>query len=88
VLLLAQEYPFSTQTQIVPALAALYNFIVIHDPEILQDEDEIEPNADDGWNSYHSAIPRDEQTRASERRDRIAMEMWEEYIARPPRRRR
>ena len=50
VLLLTQEYPFATQTQIIAALAALHNFIVVHDPgEIFELEEELETevNADD-----------------------------------------
>ena len=89
VLLLAQEYSLASQAQIVPALAALHNFIVTHDPsEISLQEVETEPNADDVWSTYQAAIPREERTRAGQRRDNIALAMWEEYNARSSRRRR
>ena len=32
VLLLAQEYSFATQAQIIPAFVVSHNFIVLHDP--------------------------------------------------------
>jgi hypothetical protein len=89
VLIIAQEYSFATQSQLVSALAALHNFIIIHDPgEIIQEEVHYEPAVDDPWNNDQGAVPRNERTRAAERRDRIAKEMWEEYVTRPQRRRR
>jgi hypothetical protein len=89
VLLLAQEYSLATQTQIVPALAALHNFIIIHDPsEISEHEVETEPNADDAWSNDQAAVPDEERTRAAARRDSIATAMWEEYVSRLARRRR
>jgi DDE superfamily endonuclease len=86
VLLLAQEYSFATQAQIVPAVAALHNFILAHNPnEELTTEDETEPNVDnedDDQGIHQAAVPYNERTRAGERRDRMAMEMWEDYIER------
>ena len=88
-LLLAQEYSFATQARIIPALAVLHNFIVIHDPnEISQHEVETEQSTDDAWSGHQAAVPREERTRAAAHRDGIAKAMWEEYASRPPRRRR
>ena len=93
VLLLAQEYSFATQAQIVPALAALHNFILIHDPSDISEDrldTEPEPNTDrdDTWSRNQGAVSQEERTRAAERRERIALAMWEDYIARRSRRRR
>jgi hypothetical protein len=89
ILLLAQEYPFITQAQMVAAVAALHNFIILHDPsEISSREVDTEPNVDDFWSMHQATVPREERTRAAERRDRIAMAMWEDYVARSTRRRR
>ena len=89
-MLIAQEYPFTNQMQIVSAVAFLHNFIVIHDPdEISVGEVETEGNTDDSvdrWSRHQSVIPQDEWARAAEHRDRIAQEMWADYIARPARR--
>ena len=82
VLLLTQEYSFATQAQIVPALAALHNFILIHDSnDISEDELELEaePVAGDAWSNYQVAVSREERTRATKRRDTIALAMWENY---------
>lgn len=42
------EYPIETQAQLVPALAALHNFIRIYDPD-----DNIEGIQDDNIGQYH-----------------------------------
>jgi hypothetical protein len=85
VLLLAQEYSFATQAQIIPALAVLHNFISLHDPgktSELELELETGSDADDAWSIHQAAIPREERTRAAKHRDRIASEMWKDYTAR------
>ncbi len=87
VLLLAQEYSFTTQTQLVAALAALHNFITIHDPSEICKEVEIETNTDDSRSEHQGAVPSEERIRAADRRDHIAMAMWEEYVTRSRRRR-
>lgn len=51
-------------------------------------EVETEANSDEAWSRHQAEVPREERTRAAERRDRIAKDMWENYIARPARRRR
>jgi hypothetical protein len=86
VLLLPQEYSFTTQTQLIAALAALHNFIIIHDSrDIYEEEVEFEMSTDDSRGEHQGAVPREEQIRAAERRDHMAMTMWEEYVARPRR---
>ena len=91
VLLLAQEYSLATQALIVPALAALHNLIIVHDPgdiSLHEDETIAGSNADDAWSTHQAAISREERTRANDRRDQLAMAMWNDYIARAARRRR
>jgi len=84
-----QEYSFATQAQIISALVALHNFIVVHDPsEVSPDEVETEANTDNPWSSYQATVPHEERTRATECRDHIAMAMWENYTTRLLRRRR
>ena len=92
VLLLPPEYPFTTQAQIIPALALLHNFIMHHDPgeishDDLDDEDGSEPGADDVEGALQATTSREERTRAAEHRDRIALAMWNEYSTRAPHRR-
>jgi hypothetical protein len=83
VLLLAQEYSFATQSQLVSALAALHNFIIIHNPgEISQKEVEDEQNGDNARSAHQGAVPSEERTRAAQHRKVIAKAMWEEYITR------
>ena len=61
VLLLAQEYSFGTQAKIIPAVAALHNFIIDHDPsEISWTEVEIEPDIDSAWGHHQAAVSRQE----------------------------
>jgi DDE superfamily endonuclease len=89
VLLVAQEYSFVTQTQLISAVAFLHNFIISNDPdEISIDDIETEGSWDDTWSRHQTAVPRDERARAAQRRDRIAEEMWANYTTRPARRRR
>jgi hypothetical protein len=45
VLLVAQEYPFATQTQIISAVALLHNFIIMNDPDKNSILDDVEPEA-------------------------------------------
>lgn len=89
VLVSAQEYSLAVQVQLVPATAVLHNFIITHDPDdISLDEEDTEPNVGEVWSDHHAAVHREERTRAAECWDRIARAMWDEFIARPPRRRR
>lgn len=84
-----QEYPFANQAKIVPAVAALHNFIVIYNlTKISRTEVESEINLDDTWSRHQATVSQDERSRAAEHRDCIAKALWEDYIKRPARRRR
>jgi hypothetical protein len=78
------EFPYVTQTRIVPALCAIHNFIRIHDVEEIENfpEDLVDPS----FNQQQSVsgmewqpASRAEQTRGKELRDEIALAMWESY---------
>jgi hypothetical protein len=85
----APEYDIHTQSKIPYAMAALHNFIRIHDP----DDNATTPN--DHTEGSHSQVPQSlheidpenlggnisqaERNGASERRDIIAKAMWEDY---------
>jgi hypothetical protein len=71
-----QEYSFGTQAQIMSALMALHNFIIIHDPsEMSLNEVEPELNLNDTRSSYQAAVSHQEQIRAMAHRDHIALAM-------------
>lgn len=84
------EYSLSVQAMLVPALAALHNFICIHDPSdcrtltateqrVGQQNDNFQDIDNSGELSFH--ISMGERTQASIKRDRIALEMWTDYQA-------
>ena len=83
------------QVCIPPALCALHNFIIRHDPEDVENEDEDEDEfgaelgaVDDeeidedrfGYLGF-GAITRRIRRQATKKRDAIASQMWEEYQA-------
>lgn len=95
----APEYPIETQAKLVPAIAALHNFLRIHDRT-----DEASDLGQNSLGREHSGSidgfvdspvePREvtpeelgmhiteaERHRASARRDRIAQQMWADYVA-------
>jgi hypothetical protein len=62
VLLSPQEYSLAVQTRLVPAVAALHNFIIIHNPsDIPFNEVDTEPDEEDVWSDHHTAVPREER---------------------------
>lgn len=81
------QYDMDTQARILPALAALHNFILDHDNEDLEEYRHV---SDDQRGTYPDPslfgtlateiVDRAEQIRADARRDRIAQEMWDEYL--------
>ena len=85
ILRLPPEYNMRIQAQISAALAALHNFIRQYDPE------EIRFFEDQSFNFPVGVHPEsagelgsgparsNERARASERRDKIAADMWEQY---------
>ncbi|KAF8871546.1 hypothetical protein BD779DRAFT_1453842, partial [Infundibulicybe gibba] len=89
----AAEYDLRTQAKIPCALAALHNYIRIHDPDDATggDSDAEESNNLDIPNIAHyeadvdvsddlgAHISTAEKERAAARRDNIAMAMWDDY---------
>ena len=94
VLVVAQEYSLATQSQLVSALAVIHNFIRIYDPADTLDDD-IENSPEEApsreecerSNLRERAINNEERDRASERREAIALAMWQDYQRRSQRRR-
>lgn len=82
----APEYSPEVQAKVIPALCALHNFIRVHDPGDLDDQDwqeEIERqgpvlSAADLKNKVNQA----ERDRAAARREKMANEMWNDYVLR------
>jgi hypothetical protein len=78
-----------TQTRLPPALAALHNFIRKHDPDDINDFDDVE-DEQPGTRTEEPAREGQladglagvaERRQASDRRDRIAQELWAGYQA-------
>ena len=82
----APEYSPEVQAKVVPALCALHNFIRVHDPDDLDDQDwqgEIEQQTPaPSMADLGSRINRAEQDRAIARRNQIAHDMWDDYVLR------
>lgn len=71
---------------IIMLLYLLHNFIRVHDPEELKELDILGPSQHlpsqlSGAGQYGGNIGQGEQQEASSRRDRIAKEMWDSYVA-------
>ncbi|RDX42814.1 hypothetical protein OH76DRAFT_1303985, partial [Lentinus brumalis] len=70
--------------KLVHALCMLHNFIRIHDPDDL-DEDDINSlqhcHSEAAAATFGGDITAGEREEASARRDRIAKEMWDSYVA-------
>lgn len=83
----APEYPIKVQARIPAALAAIHNFIRIHDPrdeiftiarELAQTHASDEPPA--APPEYFSThISAEEKKRAEAKRDQIAQACWDQY---------
>src|SRR5260370_36751355 len=78
----APEYDIQSQARLVAALAALHNFICIHDPDKMGDfSDDVQMH-----DSYGSEIcveassSYQDCTRAEAKREEIAVAMWQGYI--------
>lgn len=76
------------QARLPPALAALHNFIRIHDPGEIDDMLPSDDNDNDITNGIRANVSgelatelprRAERDRANERRDNIAQAMWTQY---------
>ncbi|KAF8145063.1 hypothetical protein K438DRAFT_1589103, partial [Mycena galopus ATCC 62051] len=98
----APEYPIETQARLVPAIAALHNFLRIHDrtdeardlgpnntPQREGSASSFEDFVQAGPIEIREIAPEElgmqiteaERNRAAARRDRIAQQMWEDYLA-------
>ena len=89
----APEYPKDMQVKFVPTLGGVHNFLRIHDPldEDLgqwgHDSTPLTGTVTEESQATHTIpaevlgfdISEDERTCASERRDHIARQMWEDY---------
>lgn len=80
------EYDMDVQARVLPALAALHNFILKHDVEEREDvldTDLEDPNPGTRGGDFGTladgATTTQEKTRSELRRDTIAQEMWESY---------
>ena len=77
ILLLAPEYSLEIQVRIPAALAAIHNFIRSHDP------DDYEPRTANGDtihdHSHDKPNPTFTPEEVDERRDQIALAMWNDY---------
>lgn len=87
------EYDIHTQAKIPCALAALHNYIRIHDPEDDGDSEDEDYQSEHGSGADNDVeedepdpeslgghISNAEKQRATARRDRIAQEMWVDYL--------
>ena len=81
----ANEFPIDIQGQIASAICVVHNFIRIHDPKDLEDEErflqnnEPESTPDIIQASGNGGISTQEAKAAATRRDKIAEEMWGQY---------
>jgi hypothetical protein len=80
----APECPVQTQAKLVPALCVLHNFIRTYDPEDMDlvDLAEVERRSPQRQpEDFGSAVDAAEREHANDRRDKIAQEMWTQYVA-------
>lgn len=81
----APEYPLKTQAKFPPAMAAIHNFIRLHDPDSVDRDAEIEverqPPHHQPGDLGTGSISRRERERATAKRDNIAKAMWAQYVA-------
>lgn len=84
------QFSMSIQARIPPAMCALHNFLLSHDPTDVDhyltgnDEDDADPNPGQTQDNDFgvlaaAAVTAEEKTRAEENRDRISKEMWDDY---------
>jgi hypothetical protein len=83
------QFDMDTQARVLPALCAIHNIILKHDPDDMKtyehdDEGDPQPGERSSSNSDFGELAegpaRDqEKTRASAKRDQIAQDMWDDY---------
>jgi hypothetical protein len=84
---IAPEYSLAVQAKITLALCVLHNFIRVHDPDDLMDDEELKVRDEALGRAaprrtaeeYGHNITTEERDRASQVRDTIAKAMWEQY---------
>jgi len=77
------SYDLQTQVEIMPALAALHNFIRIHDPEEIDDllaDSFQEPDLNSFGHLADGVTNSAIREAANVRRDLIAQQMWDDYV--------
>ncbi|KDQ55058.1 hypothetical protein JAAARDRAFT_134355, partial [Jaapia argillacea MUCL 33604] len=84
ILVLPPEYGMDIQTRIPAALCAIHNFIRRFDPDYIDANkfqgDLLDEDNDVAWGDLaEGPANAAERARANTRRDRIALEMWEDY---------
>lgn len=78
------KYSMEIQAQIFPALAAIHNFICIHDSEETNNftDNIVNPHSNTRLGSLvTSIISSGERDQAKDRWDKIAQDMWGSYVA-------
>jgi hypothetical protein len=85
IMVAAQEYSLEKQAKLVNAICALHNFIRAYDPEDgvdINNITEVERATPQHLREDFAVdVSTAERVEASERRDRIAKAMWEQYVA-------
>ena len=83
ILYMAPEYSMDIQARIPAALAAIHNFIRIHDPETnpIPDEDHNTGHVNDADHQASSLEAERQDDISDVRRDEIAQAMWDDYLA-------
>ena len=86
VLVIAQEYSPEMQSRLISGLAVIHNFIRAYDPSDLPEDSEMETVTGLSGevermtaNLADQAVGSEERNRAAERRDTIALAMWDDY---------
>jgi hypothetical protein len=85
ILTLAPEFDMGIQARLPPALCALHNFILRYDPDDLEEmldtfQDPEHEDVDYG-NLASGPSTREARQRSETRRDEIAQQMWDDYVA-------
>ena len=86
VLVITQEYSPEMQSRLISGLAVIHNFIRAYDPSDLPEDSEMETVTGLSGevermtaNLADQAVGSEERNRAAERRDTIALAMWDDY---------
>jgi hypothetical protein len=80
ILLIAPEYSLDIQAQIPAALCAIHNIICTHDVDDIVPEIDLDRGNPDDHDHIASSAAAEELDHPSEIRDRIAQQMWGDYV--------